>query len=79
MCDVIKLDTCGMVLGSPYLYDRKAIFYREQNQYHLFKKGIEYVVHSHHTKGDKYPFIVEQLKQVSYSSKDVVVQSKEPK
>ena len=23
--DVIPLDTCGMVLGSPYLYDRKEI------------------------------------------------------
>jgi len=40
MCDVVKLDTCGMVLGSPYLYDRKAIFYMEHNQYHLFKKEL---------------------------------------
>ena len=68
-----------MVLGSSYLYDRKAIFYREQNQYHFFKKGIEYVVHSHHTKADKSLFIVEQLKQEAYDRKYVVVQSKEPK
>jgi hypothetical protein len=27
-CDVMPLNECGMVLGSPYLYDRKAIFYR---------------------------------------------------
>jgi hypothetical protein len=40
ICDVVLLETCGMVLGSPYLYDRKAIFYREHNQYHLFKKGM---------------------------------------
>ena len=26
--DVIPLDICGMVLGHPYLYDRKAIFFR---------------------------------------------------
>ena len=52
MCDVVKLDTCGMVLGSLYLYARKAIFYREHNQYHFFKKVIEYVVHSHHTKAN---------------------------
>jgi hypothetical protein len=39
ICDVVSLETCGMVLGSPYLYDRKAIFYREQNQYHLTKEG----------------------------------------
>jgi hypothetical protein len=38
-CDVVPLETCGMVLCSPYLYDRKAIFYREHNQYHLTKEG----------------------------------------
>ena len=26
--DVIPLDICGMVLRSPYLYDRKEIFFR---------------------------------------------------
>jgi len=45
----------------------------------LFKKGIEYVVHSHNTKADKSLFIVKQLKQAAYASEDVVVQSKEPK
>jgi len=29
------LDICGIVLGSPYLYDRKAIFYRAKNKYQL--------------------------------------------
>jgi hypothetical protein len=49
-CDVVPLSECGMVLGSPYLYDRKTIFYRENNQYHLTKVGQEYVVHAHHLK-----------------------------
>jgi hypothetical protein len=35
--DVLPLETCGMVLGSPYLYDHKEIFYREHNQHHLTK------------------------------------------
>jgi hypothetical protein len=48
--DVVPLDICGMVLGSPYLYDRKAIFYREQNKYHLFKDGIEFIVRAHQMK-----------------------------
>jgi hypothetical protein len=48
--DVVSLDICGMVLGSPYLYDRKAIFYREQNKYHLFKDGIEFIVRAHQMK-----------------------------
>ena len=42
--DVVPLDICGIVLGSPYLYDRKAVFYREQNKYHLFKDGVENIV-----------------------------------
>jgi hypothetical protein len=47
-CDVVSLSECGMVLGSPYLYDRKAIFYRTKNQYQLTKAGQDYVVHAHH-------------------------------
>jgi hypothetical protein len=27
-CDVVPLNECGMVLGSPYVYDRKVIFYK---------------------------------------------------
>jgi hypothetical protein len=52
-CDVVPLSECGMVLGSSYLYDRKTIFYREKNQYHLTKEGQLYVVHSHHEKENK--------------------------
>jgi hypothetical protein len=47
-CDVVSLNECGMVLGGPYLYDRKTIFYREHNQCHLTKEGNEYIVHAHH-------------------------------
>jgi hypothetical protein len=38
-CDVVPLNECGMVLGSLYLYDRKTIFYRENNEYHLIKES----------------------------------------
>jgi hypothetical protein len=38
-CDVVPLNECGMVLGNTYLYDHKAIFYMEHNQYHLIKEG----------------------------------------
>jgi hypothetical protein len=47
-CDVVPLRECGMVLGSPYLYDRKEIFYKTKNQYQLTKEGQDYVVHAHH-------------------------------
>jgi hypothetical protein len=42
--DVIPLDIYGIVLGSPYLYNRKAIFHLHENKYHLFKDGVEYIV-----------------------------------
>jgi hypothetical protein len=48
--DVVPLDICEMVLGSPYLYDGKAIFYREQNKYHIFKDVIEFIMRAHHMK-----------------------------
>jgi hypothetical protein len=48
--EVVPLDICGIVLGSPYLYDRKAIFYREDNKYQLTKYGKEYVVRAHQKK-----------------------------
>eukprot|EP00253_Pinus_taeda_P002220 PITA_02220 len=41
--DIVPLDICGIVLGSTYLYDRKVIFYRAENNYQLTKDGIEYI------------------------------------
>ena len=47
---IVPLNICGMVLGSPYLYDRKIVFYREHNKYHLFKNGIEFIMRAHRMK-----------------------------
>ena len=38
--DIIPFDIWGIVLGSTYLYDRKDIFYRAENNYLLVKDGI---------------------------------------
>jgi hypothetical protein len=72
-CDVVSLNECGMVLGSPYLYDRKTIFYREQNQYHLTKEGNEYVVHAHHLKEDQSLQTIEQLRKAAYASNTPII------
>jgi hypothetical protein len=45
--DVVPLDICGIVLGSPYLYDRKVVFFRHENKYPLTKGGVEYIVRAH--------------------------------
>jgi hypothetical protein len=73
-CDVVSLRECGMVLGSPYLYDRKAIFYRTKNQYQFTKAGQDYVVHAHHVKANKTLQTMEQLKKaVQASNKPIIV------
>jgi len=50
--DIIPLDICGIVLGSPYLYDRKVTFYRAENTYLLVKDGIKYFVRAHQLKNN---------------------------
>jgi hypothetical protein len=37
---VVPLEICAIVLGSPYLFDIKDVFYREENKYHLFKDEV---------------------------------------
>jgi hypothetical protein len=48
--DVVPLDICGIVLGSPYLYDRNTIFFCHENKYHLTKGGVEYIVRAHNMR-----------------------------
>jgi hypothetical protein len=60
-CDVVSLRECGMILGSPYLFDRKAIFYRTKNQYQFTKASHDYVVHAHRVKANKTLQTREQL------------------
>jgi hypothetical protein len=72
-CDVVPLNECGMVLGSPYLYDRKEIFYKEHNKYHLIKEGNEYVVHAHHLKENQYLQTMEQLRKETHASNTPII------
>jgi hypothetical protein len=51
--DIVPLDICGIVLGSPYFYDRKTIFYREENKYFFKKDGKEYIVCVDRMKNDR--------------------------
>ena len=47
---MVPLDIYSIMLGSPYLYDRKVIFYKEDNMYQLTKDGVEYIVRATHMK-----------------------------
>jgi hypothetical protein len=77
--DVIPLDICGIVLGSPYLYDRKAIFYRHENKFHLFKDGVEYVVRAHTKKMNLSIINAGQMKRLVNASKNFVLLMIKPK
>jgi hypothetical protein len=48
--DIVSLDICGIMLGSPYLYDRKAVFFHHEKKYHLTKGGVEYIVRDHNMR-----------------------------
>jgi hypothetical protein len=77
--DVIPLDICGIMLGSPYLYDRKAIFHRHENKYHLFKNGVEYIVRAHTKKMNLSLVNAGQMKRLVNSSKNFVLLMIKPK
>ena len=70
---MILLDICGIVLGSPYLYDRDAIFYRKEHTYHLNKYGIEYIIWAHKIKNHLDLVNVNQMKRLISSSKRYVL------
>jgi hypothetical protein len=72
-CHVVPLNECGMVLGNPYLYDRKEIFYMDHNQYHLTKEGNEYVVHVHDIKTNQSLQTMEQLRKAAYASNTPII------
>jgi len=48
--DVVPSDVLGIIVGSPYLYDRKTVFYCHDNKYILLKIGVEYILRAHHKK-----------------------------
>ena len=65
---MIPLDICGIVLGSPYLYDHDAIFYRKEHKSHLKKYGIGYIVRAHKTKNHLDLINANQMKRLISSS-----------
>jgi hypothetical protein len=77
--DLIPLDICGIMLGSPYLYDRRAIFHHHENKYHLFKNGVEYIVRAHTKKLNLSLVNVGQMKRLVNASKKIVLLMIKPK
>jgi hypothetical protein len=71
--DVVSLHICGIVLGSPYLYDRKVVFFIHENKYHLTKGGVEYIVRSHSMRVNTTLVSVGQIKRLINTNKRYVL------
>ena len=66
-------------MGSPYLYDRRAIFHRHENKYHLFKYGIEYIFRANRKKLNLSLVNVGKMKKIVNSRKKFVLLMIKPK
>jgi len=71
--DVIPLDICGMVLGHPYVYDRKAILFHHENKYQITKYGVEYIVRAHQYKINASLVSAGQMNRLVNSSKGCIL------
>jgi len=76
--DVVPLDVCGVVFGSPYMYMRDVIFMRISNQYLLIKDGKSFIIDMHKGKLKISLVNVNQAKKlISYSKKYVLLSLRE--
>jgi hypothetical protein len=48
--DVLPLDVCGVVFGSPYMCMRDVIFIWRENQYRSIKDKKYYIINTHKVK-----------------------------
>jgi hypothetical protein len=46
-CEFAPMHACGVMLGSPYLWDMDATFYMKERNYHLVKGGKAYLIKGH--------------------------------
>ncbi|KAA8534380.1 hypothetical protein F0562_031869 [Nyssa sinensis] len=44
-CEVVPIDICQVIFGSPYLWERDAIYYRRAQKYEFSKDGKKFIVH----------------------------------
>ncbi|GJY17304.1 hypothetical protein Tco_0388795 [Tanacetum coccineum] len=52
-CEVVPPDICQVIFGSPYLWERDAVYYQRAQKYELEKDGKKYIVNkSNITKDD---------------------------
>ena len=70
---MVPVDICGVVLGSPCIYDCDAIFYIREHKYHLKKDEVEFIVRAHQSKNHLNLVIANQMKRLISSNKRFVI------
>jgi hypothetical protein len=71
--DVVPLDICGIVLGSPYFYDRKEVFFHHEKKYHLIKGGVEFIVRAQSMRVNTTLVSVGKMKRLINTNKRYVL------
>jgi hypothetical protein len=70
--DVVPLDVCGVVFGSPYMYMSDEIFMHRANQYQMIKDGKSYIINAHKGKSNILLVSANQAKKLISSSKKYI-------
>jgi hypothetical protein len=70
--DVVPLDVCDVVFGTPYMYIRDVIFMWRANQYRLIKDGKSYIINTHKGKSKISMVSANQDKKLISSSKKYI-------
>ena len=71
--DVVPLDVCGVMFGSPYMYMHYALFMRRANQYRLIKDGKLFIINAHKGKSKISLVSANQAKKLISSNKKYVL------
>lgn len=63
-CEVVPLDICQVILGSPYLWDHDAIHNKRLQKYRLLKYGQEFHINVYKTQSTDNTLIANQAKRL---------------
>ena len=76
---MVPLDICEVVMGSPYIWDRDAIFLRRANQWKLVKEGKTYLINDYKGKEKISLLSTNQAKHLINGSQRLMMLVKRPR
>ncbi|XP_071702891.1 uncharacterized protein [Rutidosis leptorrhynchoides] len=73
VCEVVPLDICQVIFGSPYLWERNAIFFCREQRYQFEKDGQMFIVKNHQTQPTVDLVASGQIRRIVSTSKSFVL------